>query len=150
MQVLEQIDPALQVLLVCSTATADQADATVRQALLQSANITLIEDYLPAVEQLYQMADCYVFPVVEQGNCIDVPRSCLEAAACGTPVLTTAYGEMAQLLAKEGFFPLESFAGEELSRSLWKAMECGRDPRQAALEYDWDCAVERLTQIWES
>ena len=148
-QVLKKIDPTMQVLLVCSTRTADEADEALRQELLQSPNITLLEDYVPCVEWLYQMADCYLFPVVEQGNCIDVPLSALEAAACGTPVLTTAYGEMAELLQREGFFFLRSFECEGLSHGLCRAMESRCDPRQAALEYDWDDAVQRLTQIWE-
>ncbi|MFN8511535.1 MAG: glycosyltransferase family 4 protein [Thermomicrobiales bacterium] len=87
-----------QVVLVTSSTTAHHADQALGQALRQ-AGVTLLTDYQPRVEELYQLADCYVFPVQSTNNAIEAPLSVLEALACDLPVVTTRFGGLPRLFA---------------------------------------------------
>ena len=140
---LMKLDSQYQVLLVTSTFTTDEQDLQLRQQMEQCENIKIIDYYLPNIEQIYQLADVYFFPVLEQGNCIDIPLSCLEAAACGTPVVMTAYGEMREFVGKPGFYFMEN--PELANQRIAEALEHGdSDPRSSVLEYDWKRSVQRL------
>lgn len=144
---LTKISDEYQILLVTSTLTKDQADEDLRKDLLARGNIRIIDDYIPHIQELYQLADVYFFPVVENGNCIDVPLSCLEAAACGRCVVTTAYGEMKAFSGREGFIFIDSFDEERLNELISRGMLLGStDIRESVLEYDWNCAISALNE----
>ena len=143
LRVLLAVPGDWQVLLAVSTFTKQERD--LRTTLEQAGNITILDRFLPDVEQLYQLADAYIFPVKEACNSIDAPLSCLEAAACGLPVITTAYGEMEALLERPGFLPME---WEDLSRLLaWVELETGKG-RDAVLAYDWERGAEELWRMF--
>ena len=134
------------VFLVVSTVT--EADEALRRELLARPNTTIIDEYLPEVQEIYQMADVYLFPVLEQEHCIDVPLSVLEAASCNVPVVTTAYGELTAFRGERGFEFLEDLSPGPLNAALDRMSaltEC--DNRHAVKPYDWDHAVARLLKI---
>lgn len=141
---LLKLEEDWQILLVTSTLTVSERDEELRQSLMARSNVTLIEDYCPQIQELYQLADVYFFPVTEAGNCIDVPLSALEAAACGIPVVATDYGELRELVQEEGFYHIQSFEKKALEGLLAKAVEEKKSPRQAVLPYDWQQTVHRL------
>lgn len=87
-----------QVVLVTSSSTAHQADHELGRAL-RRAGVILLTDYLPRIEELYQLADCYIFPVRSTDNAIEAPLSVLEALACDLPVVTTRFGGLPRLFA---------------------------------------------------
>lgn len=133
--------------LVVSTHRPDQQDAALGEQLRQIKNLTLIDGYQPNIQELYRLSDVYLFPVQNQNNCIDIPLSAMEAAACGIPVVATAFGEMKTLLNKEGFYPIESFEPETLNAVLQKAAQEGKSPRESVLAYDWNNAAAQLTEM---
>ncbi len=143
---LLRLSPQFHGVLVVSPHTAEEQDAQLKLQLLEKENITLIEDYIPQIQQIYQLSDVYLFPVVQEESCIDSPLSALEAAACGIPVVTTDFGEMKSLLGKEGFYEIRSFAPEQLSGLLEQAIAEQKDPRPAVLSYDWQNAVNALLE----
>jgi len=128
------------VLLVTSTLTKSEQDKELR-ASLEAANIKIIDDYIPDIEEIYQLSDVYFFPVVEYGKCIDVPLSCLEAAACNKCVVTTDYGEMKEFCGKDGFYFIDSFEKDDLKTLVKKAISSKAQTRSAVLEYDFDNAA---------
>ncbi len=135
-----------QVLLVASSFNKPNHDLSLKERLAQAPNLQIIEGYLPRVQELYQLADVYFFPVQDQNSCIDLPLSCMEAAACGVPVVTTEFGEMAAFRGREGFYFIDSFEPKALADLLEKAMaEHTQKGREVAMEYDWNKAVERFT-----
>ena len=142
---LMKLDEKYQVILVTSTLTKDEQDKELKNRLLSCPNIRLIDDYVPNIEELYQLADVYFFPVIELGKCIDVPVSCLEAAACNKPVVTTDFGEMKAFKDKSGFWLIDSFEEENLNRLVDEAVSCANpDSRTAVLDYDWSKAVNGI------
>lgn len=141
---LLKLDLSFHVLLLTSTHTAMEQDRALRDALAARGNITIMDRYIPAVEEIYQLADVYFFPVVTPRNCIDVPLSALEAAACGLPVATTPYGELKQLTDAKGFYPIRNFEEKELNELLRRAIREGQSPRESVLAYDWKHAAAWL------
>lgn len=141
---LLKISDKYQVLLAVSTLSPERQSAELREKLLESENIKIIDRYVENIEELYQLADVYFFPVKQAGHCIDVPLSCLEAAACNKPVITTSYGEMARFIEKSGFYYLKDFSHYNINYIIEKALEKEADTRQSVLEYDWANGVNAL------
>lgn len=142
---LLKVDARNQILIVFSTLFKSEADEALRSRLLKAPNVRLIESYLPDIQEIYQLSDLYFFPVMESGNCIDVPLSCLEAAACNKPVVTTDYGEMREFIGKEGFYFIDSFEKECLNRLILDGLNAANiDIRASVLAYDWSHAIITL------
>lgn len=141
---LLKISQQYNVLLVISTRFKSEWDIGLREELLAAPNIRIIDEYVANVEQIYQLSDAYFFPVVESGKCIDVPLSCMEAAACGLPVITTDYGEMRELKSKNGFYFIDDFDSENINKIIQKALNENKNPREEVLVYDWDNAINQL------
>ena len=71
-------------LIICSGMFSDLAV----KEMLQRDGVTIIEEYLPNIQAVYQFADVYIFPTISRDYVIDIPLSAIEALACGTPVIT--------------------------------------------------------------
>ena len=143
---LLNISPEYQVLLVTSTATKNAQDEKLKHELMQRKNIRIIDDYIENINEIYQLADIYLFPVIEDGHCIDLPLSCLEAAACGLPVVTTPYGAMKEFIGKDGFSFIDSF--EEINTLIDNVLkERKANSRASVVDYDWNNAVSTLLEI---
>lgn len=143
-EALALLDGRCHGVLVTSTYAPGAQNQELRKRLLANPDIAVIDTYLPNIEELYQLADVYLFPVVAEHNCIDVPLSALEAAACNLPVVATPYGELKELLGKDGFYELHSFEPEAMNGLLQTAWEEQKEPRAQVLEYDWDRAADTL------
>ncbi len=142
---LMKLDKKYQILLVLSTLTKNEKDIELENELLKNPNIRIIDDYIPDIEEIYQLSDAYFFPVVEQGRCIDVPLSVMEAASCNKPVITTDYGEMKQFKGIKDFYFIESFDERELNALIEKVLTSeGAETRNSVLSYDWNNAVSWL------
>lgn len=141
---LLNVDERFHVILVVSTQTKNERSRGLAEALASRPNITIIDSYLPDIQQLYQLADVYFFPVKEPENCIDVPLSVLEAAACALPVVTTPYGELRQFQRAEGFFFVDSFEPERLNPLLDRACSAACGNRSSVLPYDWTNAPQSI------
>lgn len=145
---LLKIQKDIQILLVTSTLFKADASDELRKSLLEKNRIKLIEDYLPNIEEIYQLSDAYFFPVTQAGNCIDIPLSCLEAAACGIPVVTTDFGDMRNFKNCSGFYVIDDLEADSINKALQFAL-CNRDcrTRDAIMDYDWNNSAERLAKL---
>ena len=139
-----KLDERFHGVLVVSTLTAAFEDKMLRNSLEGKKNLTILDQYLPHIEEMYQLADVYLFPVEKRRHCIDVPLSALEAAACSIPVVATEYGELKTLLGRAGFTRIESFDAQKLNDQLEAAICKGGDPRPHVLPYDWQHTVKEL------
>lgn len=140
---LLELSAKYQILLVISSLTKDERDENLRQSLRARPNIKIIDEFLPDIEEIFQLCDVYFFPVIEAGRCIDVPLSCLEAAACNKPVVTTDFGEMKEFKGKKDFWFIDSFEPENLNSLIEKALQsCDVNTRACVTEYDWSRSVK--------
>jgi len=85
--------PGCQAVLVGSTSTPQDVALLAR---MRERGVVVLTRFLAHVEELYQLSDCYLFPVVSSTGCIEMPLSILEAMACDLPVVTTRYGGIPQ------------------------------------------------------
>jgi glycosyltransferase involved in cell wall biosynthesis len=89
---------------------------------LQSAGVEVFTGYHPHIEELYQLADLYVFPSSpatspDETPAIEAPLSVLEAMACDLPVATTRFGGLpAMFEAGGGVF----FVDDPHDAAAWK------------------------------
>lgn len=143
------LDDKFHGVLAVSTTTAASKDADLEEKLRRKRNITVIDSYVPNIEELYQAADLYLFPVVAERACIDVPLSAFEAAACNLPVLATPYGELREMMGKDGFYPIESFEPAALNAAIENALACRADSRKNVLAYDWETGVDALLKLFD-
>ena len=88
-----------QVVIIGSSSTpVDALGSESLKRKLTDSGIIIIEKYLEDIEEIYQLSDLYIFPVVEKCGSIGLPLSVLEARACGVPVLTTDFGSIREFM----------------------------------------------------
>lgn len=145
---LAYIDEQYHVILAVSTVTMNESDFAIRKLLEQRGNITIIDSYVENIEEIYQIADVYLFPVIEAENCIDVPLSVLEAASCNLPIIATEYGELTAFKGEEGFIFINELSPSSLNSAISKLIELGDvDNRSVVNEYDWKNSITTLQTI---
>jgi glycosyltransferase involved in cell wall biosynthesis len=133
-----------QVVLVTSSSTAHEAEPGLADEL-RRAGVIVLGEYLPQIEELYQLADCYVFPVASTDNCIGVPLSVLEALACDLPVVSRRFAALPELFAAQaadhpGLIFVDS--PEALVGEALRLCRSGtRGTRPLALPYGWDAVA---------
>lgn len=143
---LAGINKQYHIILVVSSVT--EKDISIRKMLQKRGNITIIDSYLKNIQEIYQLADVYLFPVQEVENCIDVPLSVLEAASCDLPIVTTEYGELISFKDKEGFLFIDDLSPDSLNKALEQMVSKTRvNNRQTVLEYDWKYSVDSIQEM---
>ena len=84
-----------QVVIIGSSSTPSDAlgQESLKEKLIE-AGIIIIDQYIEHIEEIYQLSDIYIFPVVKENSSIGMPLSILEARGCAIPVITTDYGSI--------------------------------------------------------
>jgi glycosyltransferase involved in cell wall biosynthesis len=110
--------------------------------------------YFDDIEKIYEMADCYVFPTIDETGGIGVPLSVLEAMACNLPVITTPFGGIPRLF-HEGqglvFLRDPNRLSDSVAnmREFLKAYPDGPRTREKVLPFSWDKIANRLESLYE-
>lgn len=88
-----------QLLIIESTSTPIDSlgPQSLRNELINNG-ILIRNDYIDSMREIYQLADLYVFPVINNLGSIGLPLSILEARACGLKVLTSDFGSIKYFL----------------------------------------------------
>ena len=92
---LEQVQRRAQVVMVTGNSVGE--DRQLRRRLEQSG-VIVFDQYIEAIEEIYQAADCFIFPVSSEKGSIEMPLSVLEAMACNLPAVCTRFGALNELL----------------------------------------------------
>lgn len=142
---LMELDQGYKIILIISTST--RWDDKLYKDISKCKNIKIIHEYIPNIEEYFQMSDVYYFPVESLG-CVDVPLSVLEAAACGIPIVTTPYGELKTFSESRGFRFINNFSeSSQLIESVRRVD--ARTNRNMILDYDWYRAANSICIIME-
>ncbi|MEM0315162.1 MAG: glycosyltransferase family 4 protein [Archaeoglobaceae archaeon] len=142
-----------QVVIVGSTSVGVEME--LYHQLERSGCLVLLQ-YIERIEEVYALADCYVFPVVPKKNllesakvaCIDIPLSVLEAMAHNLPVVSTKFGALPDIFEEgNGLFFVER--EEEFISALNKVKSC-KDvrTREKVEAYSWGNIAKRLEQVY--
>lgn len=118
---------------------------------LENNGCFVITDYLQQIEEIYAIADCYVFPVL-WGNTICMPLSILEALSLNLPVIALNDYQFPPELNKSIFFVKNTKEITSTVEKLKNNLENGFDPdsRDKMLEYSWKNLTLRLENVYKS
>lgn len=134
------IRSGVKVILIASTSTAIDHDLLFE---LRQSGITVITEYIENIHHYYQMADCYLFPVLRPTSAIDTPLSVLEAMACNLPVVMTRFGALPDRFeAGNGLYFAET--EDEIIGMVNRALD-GKNCKTSEMvsQFSWD----QLTEI---
>jgi glycosyltransferase involved in cell wall biosynthesis len=141
--ILAALQASAQVMVVGSTAFG--ADGALVRSL-RDAGVIVVNQYVDRVEEIYQLADCYVFPVQSALGSIEVPLSVLEAMACNLPVVSAPFGELPRLFPEGNgvrYFRTE----QELVSAVHRARQDGPVNTRARVQpYTWEAAARLIAQ----
>ena len=107
---------------------------------LRSAGVVIFTGYRPEVEQLYRLADCYLFPVTSPMGAIAMPLSVLEALASDLPVASTPFGVLPELFQSATGIRFASGA-EGLVCAVEELLARPCSTREVALPFSWETAI---------
>ncbi len=116
---------------------------------LKQAGVKVIHEYQENIEEFYQAADCYVFPIVDPRGCVQIPLSVLEALACGVPTVATRFEGLPHFLPN-GFPGLTYLDDPAAIRGCVQRVLCsGVRPDPARLqEFSWNMIAERIEEFY--
>jgi glycosyltransferase involved in cell wall biosynthesis len=126
-----------QVILVGSSLV--HPDRSVISARLKEQGVIIFDNYFQEIQEIYQLSDCYLFPVISDRSCIGTPLSVLEAMACNLPVVSLRYGLLPRLFDEgQGLFFADT-PGELVERVLSAGNMNGNcHTREKAAAYSWE------------
>ena len=134
--------------LVLSSTTKKERDEELWKELIKRKNIFIIDQSLTNIEEIYQLSDCYIFPVQTRIGATEVPLSVLEAMAVNLPVVTTPYGALSEMFShdpQKGFYFAQT--EEDFSRYLKEiSRRSNFSTREMVKDFSWEKRVEDLYQ----
>jgi len=108
-----------------------------------------VREIQPRVEELYRLADCYVFPSSDADHAIALPLSVLEAASSGLPVVCMKFRALPEQLG--GSAGVELVDGEqELTDRVLAVLRSPVARRSVAATFSWDGVADRVLTSLES
>jgi glycosyltransferase involved in cell wall biosynthesis len=119
---------------------------------LRAGGVRVIDAYLPNIEELYQAADVYVFPVRNEQAAIAAPLSVLEAAACDLPIVSTPFGALPTLF-RDGdgvSFVADAARFEAAVRAAIVGVGESPGARAGVLAHDWRHVARTILELVES
>jgi len=147
-EMLVELQRRCQVVVVSGESVGE--DVKLASALSDSG-VIVFGDYLESVEEIYQAADCYIFPVLSDQGSIEFPLSVLEAMACNLPVVTTLFGGLKDVVsdinshADAGFFMTSE--AEQLPDLVAQVKNMTSvSTRDLAAPFSWENVVDRLLE----
>lgn len=118
---------------------------------LKRAGCFIYTDFVPGIEQVYQMSDCYVFPGFGDSPAIEIPLSVLEAMACNVPVVTGRFGGLPDLFRERDGFYFADDPGEIL-QSLDHISHSHSErikTREMVNGLSWESLAKELIKIYQ-
>lgn len=134
---------------VLAASTSTRQDEALASELV-AQGVRLFAGYVPCIEELYQAADAYLFPVRPDPlapSSIDLPLSVLEAAACDLPIITTRFGALPELWThvRTDSVGVTFYEGAiELCEAVTRLQRGSGQTRALAEPFAWRAAAEVL------
>lgn len=143
---LLQIEDAKLLLIVSITNPSEQKAYNE----LTKTNATIWKEYFPNIEEIYAMADVYVWPVLEELNGIEIPLTVLEAMSCNLPVISTQYGALGRIFQQgEGLIFIAN--EKEIQKSILKIKNDGIriNTREKVKSFSWKNVADEIAEVYE-
>ncbi|KKG74808.1 glycosyltransferase family 4 protein [Methanosarcina mazei] len=137
----------VQVVIVGRNSTKFEKDIALE---LEKNGCKIINEYVPKIEELYALSDCYVFPTVDPTGSIDIPLSVLEAMSTNLPVISTKFGGLENIFEeKDGFLFTDSKMN--FVEQITKIRESNTQvrTRDLVIPYSWENIAIKLSQFYK-
>lgn len=137
-----------EVLIVGSSSV--QCNKNIVKKLVESGCI-IWNRYIPNLEEVFGIADCFVFPVKGDFGAADFPLTILEAMAANLPVVTSTFGALEEWfnINNNGMYfchTEKDFLNTLIDLKI-KKRQCST--RELVNSFSWDVLAERLTDLYE-
>lgn len=150
--ILVKKDPDFKLYMIGNGPLKENIEQKIRDLNL-SKNV-IIKEFVPNSElpKIYQSSDVFVLPSLNEG----VPRTILEAMACGTPIVCTELPQLVNVVEGCGLLvPVKD--SQALAEGILKivsdrdiAQKFGRNSRSKVVEnYSWEDTVKKTIQLYE-
>jgi glycosyltransferase involved in cell wall biosynthesis len=135
-------------LVIVSSTSTEHHPAIARE--LKDRSVVVIDRFIENIDEIFRLADAYVFPTFAEMGAIEIPLSVLEAMATNLPVVTTAFGGIPDLFSEgKGLYICSSEA--ELTEKAQAALTIGTaSTRELALALTWDKVAATIVETMES
>jgi len=135
-----------RVLVIGSTSMP--MDNSVRLELIASGCLVW-RRHFKEIEELYQLADLYVFPVVDKLGSVELPLSVIEAMACNLPVVLTKFGALPRILEeKEGLVFVNEIDDVPTRIEQIKNEDLIIRTREKITPYSWENVTQSLIECF--
>lgn len=116
---------------------------------LEAGGVRILRGYQEHIEEIYQLADVYLFPTNTVQYVISIPLSVMEALSCGTPVLgRRRFDHLAQIPCEEGAVGL--FDGVDELNAAAQAFLEHKGPRSLLQDaISWPDSASAILRILE-
>jgi glycosyltransferase involved in cell wall biosynthesis len=113
---------------------------------LKNSGCLILDGFFEEVEQIYAMADCYIFPVKKDS--IQTPLSVLEAMSCNIAVITTKFSGLTSIFQEgDGLFFVDKEGDFFEALRKIKEKKAILRTREKIINYSWVKIGERLEDI---
>jgi glycosyltransferase involved in cell wall biosynthesis len=102
------------------------------------------------IEEIYNIADCYIFPTIDKKACIETPLSVIEAMSCNLPVISTKFGALPDFFYRSinGLFFVDTEEDYIKFIRLLKLKKISVTTREAVVGYSWENIGDRLIKTY--
>ena len=139
-------NPELEILIVVSAYNQD--DEGIYTKLIK-AGIRIVREYTPNMEELYNLADYYVFPVLRNDGAIATPLSVLEAMACNLPIITTRFGSLPDTFSEANDFHYVNSA-QEITEIVGRQRVTACKNREKISPFTWEEIAKKLVGLLDA
>ena len=135
--------PNINILIIGSTSTYQEKAI---RCTLEGMGIIVIRDYIPLIEEIYQLADYYAFPVQNRKAAIETPLSVLEAMATNLPILTTRFGSLNETFKEDKYFRYIN-SPEDIIAAIKKGFPDKCNNREKIRPFTWEKIADKLHEL---
>lgn len=150
LQILNQLNNIENCKLLLVGRKGEKVDRNLIEYMENGGSIIWIKHF-ESIEEIYHLADCYIFPTIDSTACIETPLSILEAMACNLPIVTSRFGVLPRLFVeKNGFFYFDDQNEMENKILIIKEKKIQVLTREMVLPFSWTNLVNDLLKIYYS
>jgi glycosyltransferase involved in cell wall biosynthesis len=137
-------EPDLTVVVVTSSQRETESGRIEQH--LRAGGVVLIQGFLADIDEIYRLADCYIFPTSSTDYAIAMPLSILEAMASDLPVASMRVGALPERFGDvEGVLLVDS--ARELVDAVAQLLREPRSTRRLSEGYSWASVAAQVTAI---
>lgn len=134
-------EPKTTVVVVASSIHGPDSDHLA--TTLTEAHVRLVTGYQPHVEDVYRLADCYVFTPTSTDHAVAMPLSVIEAFASDLPVVSMRFGALEERFGDSPGLRLVDDPGD-ISAAVADVLAERASTQALAADYSWDAVARRV------